>query len=266
VTRRPRAALVGLVALLALSACTLDVEVRVRVEGDGSGTVEVTATADAAALTRIGGDLGAVLDVDALRAQGWSVEGPSSLPDGSATVRLSQAFDDAAGAQAVFDDLEGEGGPLRGFEVTRSESLFRTRWGFRGTVDLGGDVVVPDAAAEVDGEPVATFDELERQLGESLGRLLKLRIGVRLPGDVRSNATTKAENGAVWQVAFGSDALELEASGSRTRTGPVAVALVLALAVIIGLVALLVRLAGRVTAKDAQAKNRQDEHNPSKPG
>jgi hypothetical protein len=266
VTRRPRAALVGLVALLALSACTLEVDVRVRVEDDGSGTVEVIATVDPAALTRIGGDLGAVLDVAALRAQGWAVEGPSSLPDGSATVRLSQSFEDAAGAEAAFDDLEGVGGPLRGFEVTRSESLFRTRWGFRGTVDLGGDVAVPDAASEVDGEPVATFEDLERQLGESLGRLLELRIGVRLPGDVRSNATTKADNGAVWQVAFGGDALELEASGSRTRTATVAVAVVLALAVLVGLVALLIRLAGRVTAQDASAKNRKNEQRSPKPG
>jgi hypothetical protein len=253
VTRRAAAALLA-VTFLALSACTLDVEVRVRVDDDGSGTVEVLATADAAALQRVGGDLGAVLDIDALRAEGWIVEGPTALPDGSATVRLSQQFDDPAGAAAVFEDLEGEDGPLRGFAVTRSQSLFRTRWGFRGTVDLGGDVAVPDAAAEVDGEPVATLDELERRLGESLGRLLRLRIGVQLPGDVRSNATTKAENGAVWQVAFGTDPLELDATGSRTRTATVGLAVVLALAVVVGLVVLLVRLAGRVTDADGERR------------
>ena len=252
-TRRAGAALVA-VALLALSACTLDVEVRVRVDDDGSGTVEVLATADPAAVRRIGGDLGAVLDLDALRAEGWLVEGPTALPDGSATVRLSQRFDDPEGAAAVFEDLEGEDGPLQGFEVTRSRSLFRTRWAFRGRVDLGGEVAVPDAAAEVDGEPVATLDELERRLGESLGRLLQLRIGVQLPGDVRSNATTKADNGAVWKVAFGTDPLDLEATGSRTRAATVALAVALALVVVVGLVVLLIRVAGRVTAADRQRR------------
>jgi hypothetical protein len=250
---RGRRRLCGLVlGLLALSACTLDVEVRVRVEDDGSGTVEVLATADAAALQRIGGDLGAVLDLDDLRADGWSVEGPSELPDGSATVRLSQRFEDPAGAAEVFRDLEGEAGPLRGFAVTRSSSLFRTRWGFRGAVDLGGDVTVPDAAAGIDGPPGETIRQLEERLGESLGRLLRLRVGVQLPGDVRSNATTKADNGAVWQVAFGTDPLELRATGSRTRALPVAGAVVLGLAAVVGLVVLLVRLAGRVTGRDAR--------------
>jgi hypothetical protein len=256
VTPRARAGLLLVAGLLALSACTLDVEVRVQVEDDGSGTVEVLATVDAAALGRIGGDLGAVLDLEELRAEGWTVEGPTALPDGSATVRLSRHFDDPAGAQAAFEALEGEGGPLRDLAVTRSQSLFRTRWGFTGTVDLGGDVALPEAASEVDGEQVATVEELERRLGESLGRLLRLRVGVQLPGDVSSNATTKADNGAVWQVAFGGDALELEATGSRTRTGPVVAAVVLALAVVVALVVLLVRLAGRVTAKDASVARR----------
>jgi hypothetical protein len=251
VIRRGRRALVLVAALVALSACTLDVEVRVQVDDDGSGTVEVLATADPPALQRVGGDLGAVLDLDGLRADGWAVEGPSALPDGSATVRLSQRFEDAEGAAAVLRDLEGEAGPLRGFAVTRSQSLFRTRWGFRGTVDLGGDVPVPKAAA-VEGEAGETLEQLAARLGESLGRLLRLRIGVQLPGDVRSNATTKADNGAVWQVAFGTDPLELEASSSRPRALPIAGAVAAGLAVVVGLVVLLVRLAGRVTARDAR--------------
>ena len=254
-TRRAASALLALV-VLALSACTLDVEVRVQVDDDGSGTVEVLATVDAAALERIGGDLAAVLDLDRLRSEGWTVEGPTTLPDGSATVRLHQPFDDPAEADAVFKELEGEGGPLRDLGVSRSTSLFRTRWAFRGTVDLGGDAPVPGAASEVDGEPVATFDQLEERLGQSLSRLLRFRVSVRLPGDVRSNATTKADNGAVWQVTFGGDALDLEATGSRTRAVPVAIAIVLGLVVVVGLVALLIRLAGRVTASEPPAARR----------
>ena len=251
--RRRGLALVAL-ALLALSACNLDVRVQVDVEEDGSGTVEVLATVDAAALARIGGDLGAVLALDDLRADGWTVEGPTALPDGSSTVRLSQRFEDPDGAAAVFEDLAGAGGPFEGFAVSRSRSLLRTSWGFRGTVDLGGDVAVPEVATGIRGEaPAATFDELERQLGDSLERLQTLRVGVRLPGDVRSNATTKAENGAVWQVGFGGDALDMEATGRSTRTGVVAIAVALGLALLVGLLVLLVRLAGRVRTPEREA-------------
>ncbi len=255
-TRRGLVPLLAVVAL-ALSACNLDVRVQVEVADDGSGSVEVLATVDPAALARIGGDLGAVLSLEELRADGWTVEGPTALADGSSTVRLSQRFDNAQGAATVFEDLTGVGGPFQGFAVTRSQSLFRTRWGFRGTVDLGGDAAVPDVAPPVDGEaPAATFEELEQQLGDSLERLIRVRVGVRLPGDVRSNATTKAENGAVWQVGFGGEPLELEATGRSTRTGVVALAVVLALAVLVGLIVLLVRLAGRVTTPERDAVGR----------
>jgi hypothetical protein len=45
-----------------------------------------------------------------------------------------------------------------------------------------------------------------------------VRVGVRLPGDVTSNATTKAGNGAVWQVGFGDGTVDMEASGEESRT------------------------------------------------
>ena len=195
--------------------------------------------------------------LDDLRGDGWTVEGPTALPDGSSTVRLSQRFADPEGAAAAFEDLTGVGGPFQGFAVTRSTSIFRSSWGFRGTVDLGGDAAVPELAPEVDGAaPAATFEELEQQLGDSLERLIRVRVGVRLPGDVRSNATTKAENGAVWQVGFGGEPLDLEATGKSTRAGMVAIAVVLALAVLVGLVVLLIRLAGRVSALDGDSVGR----------
>ena len=95
---------------------------------------------------------------------------------------------------------------------------------------------------------------LERQLGDSLDRLLRVRVGVRLPGDVRSNATTKAGNGAVWQVRFGQERFDLDATGTRTHPLPYIGLGVLGLFGLIGLVWLLVRLAGRVTAADRGAR------------
>ncbi len=247
-TARARGALLALLAL-ALSACDLDLDVNVEVAEDGSGAVEVIATLDAEALARVGGDLGAVLALDDLRGDGWVVDGPSRTADGATTVRLRQPFDDPAEAGDVFEELAGAGGPFRDLEVRRRRSLLETEWAFEGTVDLGGSALVPEAAAPaLDGEdPAATLEQLEEQLGGSLERLIRLRVGVRLPGDVDSNATTRADNGAVWQVGFGDGPVELEASGTETRTGVVAGLVVAALVLLAGLLALLVRLAMRVT-------------------
>jgi hypothetical protein len=238
VTGRARAALLLLLALV-LSACTLDVDVHVEVHPDGSGAVDVTATVDAGALQRIGGDLGSVLDVDGLRAAGWSVDGPTSTTAGGSTVHLHQSFADPDEATKVFADLAGSDAdsPFRDLRVSRDRSLLRTRWRFGGSIDLDRGANVPGVGSDLGA--------LEDQLGESLDRLLQVRIGVRLPGSVRSNATTKADNGAVWQVRFGEGRLDLAATGTRTHRWPYVAFGVLGVGLLAGLMALLIKLAGR---------------------
>ena len=254
-TNRAQGALLVVAALL-LGGCMLELDVNVEVARDGSGSVEVAATLDREAVTRIGGDLGAVLALDDLRAVGWTVDGPTSDEAGGATVRVRKHFDDPDEAAEVFAEIAGEEGPFQGFAVTRSRSFTRTRWGFRGTVDFARDVDRVGGIApgpEVDGAPLAgDLDALEDQLGDSLSRLLRVRVGVRLPGDVTSNATTKAENGAVWQVAFGDGAVDLAASGSETRTGSFLLIGGAIVAAVVLLVVVLIRLAGRVTAPERE--------------
>jgi hypothetical protein len=247
VSRRGRAALVVALALL-LSACTLHVDVRVQVEPDGSGSVEVEATVDATALERAGGDLAAVIDLERLRADGWSVDGPTATDDGGATVTVRQPFRDPDGARAVFAELAASGpaSPFQHLHIEVDRGAFRDRWRFRGAVDLDRGAPVPGSSDDLAA--------LDQQLGGALDRLLALRIGVRLPGDVRSNATTKAQNGAVWQVRFGDGRLDLEATGTRTHPAPYIALGVGALLVILAIVWLLVRLANRVTAADGGAR------------
>ena len=257
-TRRVRGTLLVLLAVL-LSACTLDVDVHVDVHDDGSGAVEVTATVDAGALQRIGGDLAAALDLDGLRAQGWTIDGPTPTDAGGSTVRLRQEFADPAGADRILASLAGDDqqGPLRDLHVTRRSEALRTTWGFRGVVDLGDGVSVPGVTPSADGTPLPTdVTQLEQQLGDSLDRLLRVRIGVRLPGDVESNATTKADNGAVWQVRFGDGRADLEATASRARTSTYLLIGVVVLLVVVVLVTLLVRLAGRSATPERQAMGR----------
>ncbi|HEX4866103.1 MAG TPA: hypothetical protein VFV32_00600 [Acidimicrobiales bacterium] len=249
-----RALLGALVLGLALSGCRLGIDVNVAVEEDGSGTVEVVVTLDPDAMARIGGDLKPLMELDDLIAAGWRVEGPTKDSDGSTRVRISHPFGTADEAASVFAQIAGEDGPFQDFAVTRKTSLAETNWGFTGRVDFsGGLAAFGDAglAAELDGQPIGQSEqEIEDQLGESLSRLIQVRVSARLPGDVSSNATTKADNGAVWQVGFGDRTVDLRAEGTERRWSTIllgAVAVVCALALVI---LLLVRLAKRVTAKD----------------
>ncbi|MDP1820053.1 MAG: hypothetical protein Q8K58_09215 [Acidimicrobiales bacterium] len=255
--RRAHRALLLVVGATLLSGCLLELDVNVEVREDGSGAVEVVATLDREAVARIGGDLDAVLALDDLRAGAWIVDGPDADPSGGASVRVRKAFADAEGAAAVFEEIAGDDGPFQGFRVTRDRSLTRTEWGFGGTVDFsrelgpGGGVV---QARAVDGEPLAgDLEALEDQLGESLSRLLRVRVGVRLPGEVDSNATTKADNGAVWQVAFGGGPVDLEATGSEARTGTLALLGVAVVVAVTALLVLLVRLAARAATPERTA-------------
>ena len=242
---------VGLLVLA--SACRLELDVNVAVAEDGSGAVEVVVGVDPDGIERIGGDLSAVLEVDDLIDVGWVVEGPDVESDGYTRVRIRRTFADAGEANAIFADIAGETGPFQDFAVRRESSFATTEWGFTGQVDFSGGLeAFGDAglAAELDGQPLGqSVEEIEAQLGESLSRIIQVRVGVRLPGEVTSNATTEADNGAVWQVGFGDRPVDLDAEGKESRTTTwVAAGVALACAVLLVLYGL-VRLATRSTAK-----------------
>jgi hypothetical protein len=262
-TRRVRAALLSLCLVVLAGACRLDVDVNVTVEPDGSGFVEVVAALDDAALERVGGDLGAVLALDDLEATGWEVRGPDREGDERTRVRVRKPFDDPDAASAVLAEVAGEEGPFRDFEVTRRRSFARTTWGFAGVVDLSGGPGAfgdDDLAEALDGEPLGqSVEDLERQLGATLDRLVGLRVSVRLPGEVTSNAATRIANGAVWELSFGRGPAELSATGSERRTGVLIWTGVGALLGLIALVWVLVLIAVRVTDRRRAAPAPDDE-------
>ncbi len=248
-----RRALLLVVGAVLLSSCRLELDVNVAVSEDGSGSVEVVVGVDADGIERIGGDLGAVLEVDDLTEAGWVVDGPDEESDGYTRVRFRRSFANAEEAADIFGEIAGEDGPFQDFAVRRETSLARTEWGFSGRVDFSGGLEAfgDDAlAAELDGEPLGqSVEEIEAQLGEALSRIIQVRVSARLPGDVTSNATTKAENGAVWQVGFGDGAVDLEATGEEQRTSTLVGIAVAAVCAVLLLVYGLVRLAMRSTAK-----------------
>ncbi|MGH9274362.1 MAG: hypothetical protein ACRDZU_06920 [Acidimicrobiales bacterium] len=243
--------LVALVALLG-AGCRLELDVNVEVASDGSGAVEVVVGLDPDALDKIGGDLMAVLDVGALEDAGWVLDGPAEEGDGFTRVRIRHPFATPGEAALVFEQLAGDGGPFQDFTITRDTSFAETRVRFTGRADFAAGLEAlgdRGLAPEVDGEPLGTtVDEIEAQLGSSLSRLIQVRVRARLPGDVTSNAATKADNGAVWQIGFGEGGVDLEATGTQRRTSALVLAGLAVLVVVAFAGMLLFRLAGRVTA------------------
>ena len=251
--KRPALLVLGLVLL---AGCRLQLDVNVEVNEDGSGAVEVVVGVDRDGIERIGGDLGAVLATDDLQAAGWAIEGPDEEADGYTRVWFRKSFDEPEEAAVIFEEIAGEAGPFQDFAVSRDASLARTEWGFTGRVDFSGGLEAfsdDELAAALDGEPLGqSVEAIEAQLGEALSRIIQVRVGVRLPGEVTSNATTKAENGALWQVGFGDGAIDLEATGKDTRTSTVVGLVVAIVCAVLLLVYGLVRLAMR--SSDNQRK------------
>jgi hypothetical protein len=243
--------------LLAGSACKLELDVNVDVAEDGSGFIEVVVGLDPDALDKIGGDLSAVMEVGDLEDAGWVVDGPTKESDGFTRVRIRHPFGTPEEAADVMAQIAGTDGPFQDFRVTRDESFAQTTWHFTGKVDFSGGLEAfgdQGLAAQLDGQPLGqSVDEIEAQLGDSLSRLIQIRVNARLPGKVTSNATTKADNGAVWQVGFGQGAVDLDAKGQDRRIPTLVLTGVAGLSALALVILLLVRLAGRVTAKDRQA-------------
>lgn len=204
-------------------------------------------------IEQIGGDLDAVLEVADLVDSGWDVDGPVVEGDGYTRVRFGRAFADDAQAAAIFEDIAGEDGPFQDLAVRRESSFARTAWGFSGRLDFSGGLeAFGDAglAAELDGEPLGqSVEEIEAQLGESLGEVIEVRVAVRLPGELSSNAPAGTDEEAVWQVGFGDGTVAMEATGEERRTASlIAIGVSLTCAVLL-LVYGLVRFGGRARAK-----------------
>lgn len=252
--RRRWAAFVLVAVSVLTSACRLELDVNVEVAADGSGAVEVVVGLDADAVDKVGGDVAAVLEVDDLTAAGWEVDGPVEESDGYTRVRIRHPFATPSEADAIFEQIAGEDGPFQGFHIERRTPFAATTTEFTGRVDFSGGIEAfgdSGLAAQLDGEPIGqSVEEIEAQLGESLSRLVQVRVRVRLPGEVTSNATTKADNGAVWQVGFGEGAVDLQATGEERHLLPV---VLVGAAGVFGfalLLVLLVRVAMRRTAAD----------------
>lgn len=211
-------AIVGVLVALVLAGCQLTAELNVVVEPDGSGTVEIGIGLDDDALERRP-DVFDELDVDDLVEAGWVFTGP--VREGDRTwLRASRDFASPDELGPLIDDVAGTDGPFRDFSLTRESAFAETIYAFRGTVDFAGglDEITddPELAEALDAEPV---ELLEERLGAAIDRLISVQVAVRLPGEVESNATTRASNGAVWSPSvLEEEAIELVATSTVSRS------------------------------------------------
>ncbi len=205
--------------MLLVSACQLRTDVNITVEADGSGEVEVVLALDKDGVAQNPELLGR-LDFSDLEATGWTVTGPDEGADGSSRVSIRHPFGAPEEVAGLLDEVGGETGPFRDFRVGRDDRFAETRYRFDGTVDFTGGVRGladdPQLTAALDADPVSLIEE---RLGGAVDEVLRFQVAVRLPGDVESNAPTKASNGAVWRPSvLEHEAVQLHASSTIRRT------------------------------------------------
>lgn len=203
----------------ALAACELRTELNIAVEDDGSGTVEVAVGLDEEALERRP-DVFEELDLSDLEGTGWEISGPEEEGDGFTWLRATHRYGAPEEVGPLVDQVAGEGGPLRDFELVRDDEFAETRYRFGGTVDFtaGAGAIAddPELAEALGAEPIQL---LEDRIGAAIDELVRVQVAVRLPGDVSSNAPTQASNGAVWRPSIVErEAVELQATSTLART------------------------------------------------
>lgn len=248
--RRLGAVVLALVALLVLGGCRLRAEINIDVADDGSGSVEVAVALDDAALERRP-DLATELDLADLEATGWVVTGPAREADGDTWLRARHEFANQTELGPLIAEVAGPDGPFRDFDLTRSDAFAETRYDFSGTVDFTGGLesVTDDAElAEVLGDDPAQV--LADQVGAVVDELVQVRVSVRLPGSITSNAPVQAANGASWSPSvLERDAIDLRAAGTVTHPERWALVAVAAAAGLVLVLILSIRLAARRRAR-----------------
>jgi hypothetical protein len=189
----------GVVCLLVLTACRLDVLVEVAMEPDGTGVVTVTATADDELLAEVPG-LVDDLRLDDAVANGWAVDGPTPLDGGGSQLVLSHPFTSAAELANVLTSI---GPPLTQMAAARTE-------GADGQIvnGINGNLVLADGYESfADAELITAagglpFGDEIAASGVPIDEALTFTYRVSLPGELQSAETgTDIGDGVVEWVA-----------------------------------------------------------------
>jgi len=230
------------VLVVTAGACRVDVAVGVDAKADGSGRVRVEVVADKEVAGAI--DLSSGVRVEDLKQAGWTVEGPDPRPDGGVRVVATKPFVDAEGARLAVEELNGPKGIFQAFRIKRSRSFARTTTRFSGTVDFAkgieafGDAGLKEALGG--SEAGIDLTRLEQVLNGPVDDAVGVRLAVRLPGGMKTNAPRQTSDGALWELRM-RDRIDLSAESSAWNVANLAAAAVVVLLAALALLALLVR-------------------------
>ncbi len=179
--------LVLLLVVVMLAGCRVDASVTVHVNANGSGVVTARAVLDADAVQSLeegGAKLEGAVRLGDLTGAGWKTSGWKRSKAGGATLTLTKGFARAEDAGNVVAELNGGDGPVRGVQVRRHSSKFRTEWSFAGDADMkelktgvGGDA---DLLAKLAAERVEVT-ALDQRLVAQTRDALRLRVTAELP-------------------------------------------------------------------------------------
>lgn len=202
----------------ATTACHVTLTAGVDVNRNGTGRVTAGLGLDADALKELG-DPATALRLDDVRAAGWQVDAARKEDDGLTWIRASKPFSDPAQVPAILAELNGTDGPFRGFTVTRSKSLTRSKTTFTGTVDLTNGL-----AGLTDPELTAALGDIDLGLDpdglrQRFGDQLDVRVTAGLPGELKTNAPAQEGHRALWAPAVG-ETVTMEASSQALKVDP----------------------------------------------
>jgi hypothetical protein len=222
--RARAAALLVLVLAFALAGCKVDTTTDVVIRQDGSGTVGVTVDLDAEAVQAIGG-------VDTLRTAdleraGWQVAPTAAQAGGGVTVSATKRFAGPGELSAIFEEINGPGGPFLQPRYERQRSTFRNRYHFHATIDLTAPLAALDDPKLRDLLTAngADVDRLRSDYATKLPDAVTAHLVVTMPGSGSRS----------WDAAA-RQRVEADVSTSSTRNAQVTKVLVAAVLALIGL-------------------------------
>ena len=169
------------------------------VEPDGTGTITFVATADAEVVAAVP-TLADELADDDIVAAGWTIDGPSTLPDGGLTIILSHDFESDAEATNLLNSL---GPPFNQMSMTRNTSGEDTTTRLTGLLGLpdGFDSFADDDLIAAVGS--VPFSEQIAASGATPESSIGAVIRAELPGQIdpaETNGNPLGDNLLEWIV------------------------------------------------------------------
>lgn len=157
--------------------------VDIDVAENGSGTVSVGVSLDRAASDALGD---AQIDLEDLALAGWEVSGPAREADNLLWIRAAKPFGNAEELPSILAEIAGPD-VFRGFELRRRSEFAEQTWEVAGQIDPAAAIPeLLDTLAFNAGLGEVVFDAVRARGGTALTDGLTMRVGIDLPGDLRS--------------------------------------------------------------------------------